>query len=841
MFNPLAYENSRGDGVAVLEVIAPPETEQGAPRLFVPLRRSELTGVVTGPLAELCLTHRFGYARTECNRVLEAAYRFPLPGDAAVRSVTVRFGETVMAAALKAREEAEAEYDEARRENRQAALATRVAANVFTLLVTGLQPDEEIVVETRYVQLARSEGLQWSLRIPLTTAPRFVRRDELGQPQAKAQPLAVLRDPGHRFALDVEVMGPVMVASPTHALTTETGEAGLRVRLQDGEVLPDRDCVLTWQVAQAADRPALQVMVHDDPADDAIYCLAYVTPPAMIAPEQLAPREVTLLVDHSGSMRGPKWEAADWAVNRFAGELAAHDAFGLGTFHSVTRWFRRQLAPAEPAVVQQALEWLANSQDSGGTELGEALEQALLIHPAVGDPARHVLLITDAEVTDAARILRLADEEAMRPRRRRISVLCIDAAPNAYLAQELAERGGGIARFLTSRPAEDDISTALDRVLEAWAAPVLTGLRLAINRTGVQAAGRTVTRAEEGWEAIDLGDLPAGSGVWVAARVPRAAGEVCFRLHAEGIPAQEALPVTSGDFPAIKACFGVRRVNALEHLAAARYTPGELAGQLARLGYGAEATQGEGERAALYPKNAAQAVGDVVRGLLVREALAYGVLSSETAFVVTRQEAGHPVEGSVAVANTLPAGWSEDFITSNFALGAQAPMPRAVMALHEPQQGVFAQLAPVLDAGSTLIGALGGTRRRAKQEGQRGAGAQEMTLFSGVPATGPEVVLYDTARGEAKLPGDVTFNALTLVPPAAATMPPALDGEAALLLFVGDMAQPRAVIRLRDLIRQGRRPLNVARQGEEPVRVVLRDPHGVVAGNGLRLEIRIGW
>jgi len=53
------------------------------------------------------------------------------------------------------------------------------------------------------------------------------------------------------------------------------------------------------------------------------------------------------------------------------------------------------------------------------------------------------------------------------------------ASGKSALALELAERGRGAARFLTSAPDEEDIVTALDRILEDWAAPVLAGLRLA--------------------------------------------------------------------------------------------------------------------------------------------------------------------------------------------------------------------------------------------------------------------------------------------------------------------------------------------------------------------------
>src|SRR5262249_47470388 len=146
-------------------------------------------------------------SRAQCDQVLEAVYRFPLPGDAAVTGVRVRFGAVEIQAELKERERAEQRYEEAKRQGRQAALLTRESPDVFTLQVAGIVPDQDVVVETDYVQLARAEGAGWSLRIPLTTSPRYVRSDELHSRHAQGQPLALLRDPGHRFSLDVTVVG----------------------------------------------------------------------------------------------------------------------------------------------------------------------------------------------------------------------------------------------------------------------------------------------------------------------------------------------------------------------------------------------------------------------------------------------------------------------------------------------------------------------------------------------------------------------------------------------------------------------------------------------------------
>ncbi len=680
MFNTKAFENSRPDGFPVLEVV--PEVEGAEiPRAFVPLKHTLLTGDVAGPLAALHLTQTFGYSPLQSDKVLEAVYRFPLPGDAAVMDVRVQFGDVEIVAALKERQQAETEYKEAVRQGRQAALATRESPDVFTLRISGLQPGQDVKVETEYVQLAKAEGRQWTLRIPLTTSPRYVRADEAGSRTAQGQPLALLRDPGHRFGLDVKFEHAGEVKSSTHTLDAQDlGGNVKQVRLRDGDVLPDRDCVLSWQAVQEAAAPGLSVLLHDDKASGYAYFLALVAPPKAPTGNTDVPREIVLLVDHSGSMNGAKWEASDWAVKQFLGSLTDKDSFALGLFHSTTKWYkhgglhREAPHPAASANVESALRFLEANKDSGGTELGVALEQGLHLHRAGGDLARHLLIVTDAEVTDEGRLLRLADGEAATPNHRRISVLCIDAAPNAFLANELAERGGGIAKFLTSSPDEEDITTALDAVLEDFAQPVLANLKLEVNRAGVEASGRkTLPGRSAQSSAIDIGDLPRGRAVWVVGRVKRGSdANLDFAVTVNGREVVRAgvNAESNAARPAIKALFGAKRILALEYLTNARYDRDALREQLTRLGYDANAVLSNVQKGTVYAENADAQPQAALKNLLIKEALDYGLASSETAFVATRTEAGMTIEGTVAVANALPSGWSEQFLSGAAPAGA---------------------------------------------------------------------------------------------------------------------------------------------------------------------------
>ena len=670
MFSPVAFANSRPSGVAVLEVL-PDDRRPGAYLRFVPLKRTVANGRWDGPLAEITVTHVYGYSQAQCDRVLEAVYRFPLPGDAAIRKVVVTFGDVEIAAELKERKQAEADYAEARRLGHQAALVTRESPDVFTLRVTGLKPDEDVVVETTYVQLASSEGPGWALRIPLTTAPRYARGDESG-PSAGGQPLLTYRDPGHRFALDLLTSLPGTVESPTHLLELTEEDGQTRVRLREREVLPDRDCLLLWRPTQERDRPSLHVLLGDDAAAGQTYFLALVSPPAVHAPDRSVPREAIILVDHSGSMDGPKREAADWAVLKLLANLAKGDRYNLCVFDNHSRWLAPAPCPSGPSAAPDGARFLQAEPDGGGTELGVALEQALQQPRAEGDLSRQVVVVTDAQVSDFGRILQLVEQEGRERGRRRVSVLCVDAAPNSFLVREVARRGGGIAHFVTSRPDEGDLVTALTAILARWDQPVLTGLRLEVNRTDVEAPERDVLSAgEPGWSAVDMGDLTAGSTLWVAGRVPTGdARGLAFRL-ADGSqqPVETRGTRTKvGSAGALKALFGAWRVLGLETLIESHRSGDELRAELARLGYDPDRTLASAGPRAVYRENDIAESRRRLGDLLLGEALNYGLLCSATGFVAVRREQGKSVEATVLVGSALPVGWSE-----GFAVGSASP------------------------------------------------------------------------------------------------------------------------------------------------------------------------
>jgi Ca-activated chloride channel family protein len=822
-FNRVHYYNSRGDGHAAMTIVN--KDADKAP-VFVPLRRTELSGSLSGPLASISVTHTFGFSKEQSGAVIQAVYRFPNPGDAAVTRVSVAFGDVRIEAVLKEREQAEKEHAQAVSEGRQSTLLTRESPDVFTLWVAGIHPGQDVRVTTEYVQLARTEGPGWTLRVPLTTAPRYVRSDELTSPHAKGQPLLTMRDPGHRFSLDLTVTGPGSIESPSHAISATPGENGAVVRLKDGEVIPDRDFVLRWTPLRNPDAPRLQI-IRDPKETGETFFLATLTPPSpgAIATQQ---REVILLIDHSGSMEGAKWESSDWTVKRFLGGLTDRDRVAVGVFHNFTMWYSEKPLPATRENIAKITEFVLKSRLTGGTELGVALEQAVAIPREKGPFSRNIVIVTDAQVSDEGRLLRLAEGEFGHPERRRISVLCIDAAPNSFLATQLAERGGGVARFLTSSPEQEDITTAFSEVLEEWSAPVIPDAVLEIGRKNAIAAGRRVIQAGAGRTVLDLGDLPPERSIAIAGSYPAGDGTPFFRLSSPLLkdPIDAAvIDATPEQSRAIRALAGAGRVTGLEFLLTAGRSGESLFTALRNLGYDPDSLplSGDAPKPKVYAENTRAEARKLLRGLLVAESLKYGVACSETAFVATRTEAGKKIKGTVPVANALPAGWSDAFLSP----GAPLPAPAAM----KMRKGAFEMLDGGFGAGAPQPSAA-----HESKAGEADPSAKTFQVFEGTPVfSGNEAVLVDFGTKLGGLPQTASLSGIA----ADYSGDPFADDVQLLLYLSDDPVTPRARIRLSELVSGGKRPLNLFYRKGQLLRIVLVDP----SEKGVKgtLRITLSW
>jgi Ca-activated chloride channel family protein len=676
------YYNSSPEGSPYMEV----ESQDGV-RRFVPLKESHLSGFVEGPLATLSLAQKYSFTKAQSSQPIEALYRFPLPGDAAVKGAAVRFGDVEIATTLKEREEARGEYDAARSEGRQAVLLSRESGKSFTMSITGIEPDVTVEVLVDFVAIARPIESGWELRFPLTVPPRYVRADEAGTPQADSNPLALAIDPGHRFSMELKIRHAKDIASPTHEIVVKN-EAGVSTTtLALGAVTPDRDLLLSWK--PDVGREAGGLLYTEEDGEDT-YFLLLAAAGEHEEERQTLKREVSLLIDHSGSMEGAKWEAADWAAKKFLSDLGKDDLFDVAFFHDDVYLFSDKMLEANSKNVAKAIEFVMKNRSSGGTELGVALERMLMIPKAEPKEskgtkekiARQLLVITDAQVTDEGRILELVRREYASDSKRRISVLCIDASPNDTLTNRLAERGGGTAVYLTSNPEAEDVTTAVDEILSRWSRPVAESVALELGAQTLHVAGRArTTSKEQGKVEIELGSLMGGEPLWIVGKISGFKKEEPVRVrfderHVDVAADSVALERKQGR-DSIRTLYGARQIQELEFLKTSRLRGTalrtELRDELLSLGYKVRS-----EKSKVYDENENSIAQEAVDELLLTESLKYGIVSTRTAFVASRTEKGKLVGDTLLTPNALPSGWDSEVLSvsaSYFAAPAPAPAP----------------------------------------------------------------------------------------------------------------------------------------------------------------------
>lgn len=821
MLNPRSFDNQRPEGGPTL--VLPDLPDENDFQRVSPLQSTRLEGEIGGPLARLELIQVFQLPEEGRDGPLEALYRFPLAGEVALQDVEIQFGDHHLTTELQRRRQAREEYEQAKEEGRQAALLSQESEDVFTLRLAGLKGGQRVEVATRFLQLARVEQTEFQLRVPLTVPPRFVREDEQGSRRSQGQPLGVDKEPTHDFQLDLTLTGGQVPTSSTHDL--EVQQESDQLRLTTEATIPNRDLLISWQPDGDPDEP-LQVFTHEH--NGKTYFLGLVCPPDPDTELTTHPREVGLLVDHSGSMSGPKWEAADWGVLQFLERLEPRDRFGLGSFESRTHWFDdRRMRPAQPDRVQRAKRWVKQNTQSGGTQLGRALEEGLEMERAEGEWDRHVLILTDAQVSDTGRLLRLADREQERTNPRRISVICIDSAPNSTLAGELARRGGGEAHFLSSDPSDGDITTALENLLRRWEAPIWREAQL-ITEDGSVEASRTGSRPEDaGGTALSLGPIRAGQPRWIVGRTDQSADQLTLSLEADGQQLARYTPESrQRELPGLHTLFGAYRLSQLEALRSSFYSGGKLEEQLQQLGY--QLPELDQTKKRVYPEHQRQQGDSQLAHLIGELALEFELLSTETALVAVGKETGEKIQESVAVANALPQGWSDHFVGGISRQGSQQVMRMAsaspTVAFQAGAEmnagGMTAESRPAV--GESDLGSWDDNRSQPEAgptNRARRVADQAHTLWSGQLTGKDRQTLFARTAAEMNLTGQ-RLAGVEIRFPDIDPSPAQLRGSK-LVIYLGNQAQPQAQINLVQLqTLGGKRPLNLILKGE--LRIELR-------------------
>lgn len=394
--------------------------------------------------------------------IAEGTYLYPMPGEAVFQNFSLWMGETEVRGEMMNAEQARGIYEEIVRRLRDPALLTLEGHGLIRARVFPIQPGETRRVVLRYTQLLQRAGDALRMRYAIG--------------QRGALPGTGFLDrapntPADRFTFRVTVPNADSYGtpySPTHAITSRRTGDQLLITLDSAA---SGDVELFVPVRRGLVGTSL--VAHAPGGEDG-YFMLLVSP----AQEDDAPalaRDLTFVVDVSGSMSGDKIEQAKAALRQALNTLGGQDRFRLIAFSNRVTNFRDGFAAASPENLEAARRFVDGLQADGGTNIAGALDAALSATVAE-ERLPLVLFLTDGipSVGEQAPE-RIAQNAGARIGRSRIFTFGVGHDVNTYLLDRLAQEGRGTAEYVAP---EANVEAAVGTLLNKIRHPALANLRI---------------------------------------------------------------------------------------------------------------------------------------------------------------------------------------------------------------------------------------------------------------------------------------------------------------------------------------------------------------------------
>jgi Ca-activated chloride channel family protein len=399
--------------------------------------------------------------RNHTDRPLEATYVFPVPRGASVDRFAMWVDGKEVKGELVEADKARDIYTSIVRRTQDPGLLEYLGNNLLRMRVFPVPARGDLKVSLQYKTVLEREADLVEYVYPLKTDGKATSTLEA-------------------FSMEATIKsqhGVQNVYSPTHAITLHRGgDKEVKVTFEKNQGLLDKDFQLFYQLG---DRDVgLTALTYRPVASEPGYFLLLATPKVEMGQAHAVPRDMVLVLDTSGSMRGPKMEQARKALKFCLENLGPKDRFALFNFATTVNRYKDGLLNADADQLAQAAKWVDQLEATGGTAINDALASALALRTADEGRTFTVVFFTDGEPTigetNPDKIVK--NVEARNTASTRIFTFGVGHDVNATLLDQLAEQTRAVSTYV--RP-EEDIAVKVGGLYAKISHPVLTNLKLA--------------------------------------------------------------------------------------------------------------------------------------------------------------------------------------------------------------------------------------------------------------------------------------------------------------------------------------------------------------------------
>ena len=392
--------------------------------------------------------------------IAEGTYLYPLPGEAVFQNFSLWMGENEVRGEMMNAEQARSVYEGIVRRLRDPALLTLEGHGLIRARVFPIQPGETRRVVLRYTQLLQREGDALRMRYAIG------QRGPLPGGALNTPPGAEDR---FRFRVTLPSADTYGTPySPTHRITTRRDNDALIIAL-DSNASGDVELFLPLRRGLVG----TSLTAHAPGGEDGYFML--LISPAQAEDGTALAKDLTLVVDVSGSMSGDKIEQARSALRQALGTLGPNDRFRLISFSNRVTNFRDGWTTLTADNLEAGRRWVSDLVADGGTNIAGALDAALGATVSE-DRLPIVVFMTDGiPSVGEQQPERIAQNAGARIGRTRVFTFGVGSDVNTYLLDRLAQEGRGTASYVSQ---DASVEQAMGSLMNKVRHPALTNLRI---------------------------------------------------------------------------------------------------------------------------------------------------------------------------------------------------------------------------------------------------------------------------------------------------------------------------------------------------------------------------
>lgn len=428
---------------------------------------------------------------------LEAQLVLPVPDGVAIRSLQWDGTGSEPNAEILTREEARRIYEGIVRSKKDPALVEFVGMNLIQSSVFPVPPRSTQHLRLTYEQVLEHEGGRIEYVLPRSEA---------------------LAEGGVKWSISADWRSKAPLAtvySASHDMMQERlGPGHVRVRLEKNAGSHRGSFRLAGVVPRRGESFATTVFAYPSTEPELRgggYFMILAAPASEGRREPRQPRELTIVLDRSGSMRGEKFEQVRSAALEVVRGLDGGEFFNIVDYSDSIAAFADGPVARTAATLKEAEAYIQSLAPNGGTNIHDALLEALRPTPREGSVGI-VLFLTDGLATVGERSERkIRDLAAAKAAGRRIFTFGVGFDVNAPLLGAIAKGSRGATTFVLP---EEDVEVKVSQVFRRLQGPVLTTPVLA----GIDGDGGISVRMIREQMPAELPDVFEGDQVVILGR-----------------------------------------------------------------------------------------------------------------------------------------------------------------------------------------------------------------------------------------------------------------------------------------------------------------------------------